>query len=227
MVGVGNLNTFSKSTRELYHSLRSDVIGIHYRLRVLRQLFTSKETVDLLNKAAIRFFTTLKWDLFDIIAIAISRLTDPAKSSKRYHNASLQQLIDNLDPNTHTQLILSLTGILAQIKAKSPRIENWRKKWAAHRDLEVLQGQAPKPAVSLPEIDEVLALIGKFMNEFERVFQDPRVEINLYGKTVPEVEEVVESERLKIGPPSPYENMLFQDDGNTIINLIKGAIYPQ
>ena len=222
-----NLNAISKSTREIYHSLRSEVIGTYYRLRVLRQLFTSNETVALLNKIAIRFFKMLKLDLLDTIIMAINRLLDPAKTGNRHSNASLQQLIISLDPTEHVNLIMDLNNILDQVKGKSPRIRQWRKKWAAHRDLEVVQGLAPMPATSLPEIDDVLKLIGRFLNEFETVCQDPRVEINLYGKTNREVEEIAESERLKIGPPNDYENMIFRDDGTTILDLITRVNHPQ
>jgi hypothetical protein len=203
------------------------VIETHYRLRVFRQLFTSDETVALLNKSAIRFFTTLKWDLMDTIAITISRLTDPPKSRTKYLNASLPQLIDSIDASARPQLVSSLKAIFTQIKAKSVRIENWRRKWAAHQDFEVIQGQTPKPAMSLTEIDELLALIRKFMNEYENACQDPRVEINLYKKTAFEVKEIVENESLKIGSPTDYENMVFRDDGNTILNIIKRVNSPQ
>jgi len=220
------LNNISKSTRELYSNIRSELIGIHYRVLLVRQLFTSQDTNDLLNKTAIRFFTTLKWDLMNTIAIAISRLTDPAKSFNKFKNASLQQIIDSLDSVAHSDLIRSLTDILAQIKAKSSRIENWRKKWAVHRDFDVVQGHTPMPATSLNEIDEVFALIAKFVNEFERVCQDQGVEYIHDG--IEPIEEfahrVSEGERLKIYAPIPYENRHFlPDDGNTIIELIKKA----
>lgn len=220
--GSGQLNSISKSTRELYSSIRSELIRIHYRVLLIRQLFTSQDTNDLLNKTAIRFFNTLKWDLLNTIAIAISRLTDPAKSFKKFKNASLQQVIDSLDSSAHSDLIHSLTDILVQIKAKSPQIENWRKKWAAHRDFDVVQGYAPMPATSLTEIDDILSLIGKFVNEFEHVCQDPKIEINLHDTPLT-AEELDEMERLKILPPNAYENMIFQDDGNTIIKIIKQA----
>jgi hypothetical protein len=216
------LNNISKSTRELYSNIRSELIGIHYRVLLVRQLFTSEDINDLLNKTAIRFFSTLKWDLLNTIAITISRLTDPAKSFRMFKNASLQQIIDSLDSTAYSELIGSLTKILIQIKAKSSRIENWRKKWAAHRDFDVIQGHAPMPATSLAEIDQVLSLIGKFLNEFERVCQDPEIEINLYDNPIT-AEEIDEIERLKILPPNPYENIIFQDDGNTIIELIRKA----
>ena len=158
-----------------------------------------------------------------MIVIAISRLTDPAKSLNKFHNASLHQLIQSLDTSTTSEIIKSLTEIFSQIKRKSSRIEYWRKKWAAHRDMEVVQGLAPKPAISLIEVDEVLTLIGKFINEFERVYQDTKVEINLYDNQF-SVEELDEMERLKIHTPIPYENVRFlPDDGNTIIEFLNKA----
>jgi hypothetical protein len=216
------LNNISKSTRELYSNIRSELIGSHYRLLLVKQLFTSQDINDLLNKTAIRFFSTLKLDLLNTIVIAISRLTDPAKSFKNFKNSSLQQIIDSLDSSAYSELIGSLTNILGQIRAKSSRIENWRKKWVAHRDFEVVQSHTPMPATSLTEIDELLSLIGNFINEFERICQDPKIEINSYDNPIT-AEELDEIERLRIFPPHPYENMIFQDDGNTIIELIRQA----
>lgn len=215
------MNNISKPTRELYSNIRSELVGLYYRLILIRQLFTSKETNDFLNQAAIRFFTTLKWDLLDTIAIAVGRLTDSAKSFNKYNNCCLQQLIDSLD-SSNQDLISSLNNTLSQIKAKSSRIKNWRKKWAAHRDFDIVQGSASMPAISLKEIDDVLSLIGKFLNEFERIYQDRNSEIDLYNNPMA-FKKFEETERLKIYPPNPYENMVFQDDGNTIIELIKQA----
>ena len=214
------MNSTSKSSRELYGNIRSELIGIHYRLLLIRQLFSSQDTNDLLNKTAIRFFNTLKWDLLNTISISISRLTDSAKSFNKYNNASLQQLISSLDSISYPELFRSLRNILAQIKAKSSRIEDWRKKWAAHRDLDVVHGSAPKPVTSLNEIDEVVSLIRKFLNEFEDVFQDG--EINLYGKSDTEVKNIADNEQLRIKHEF-YENMIFPDDGNTIVEIIKQA----
>ena len=214
------MNAISKLTRKIYHSIHLEVIGLYYRRLLIKQLFTQKDINDLLNKTAPRFFTTFKWDLLDVIAIAISRLTDPAKSLKKFDNASLEQLIDSLDPNSYSKLIHSLLDIHAQIKTKSSRLENWRKKWAAHRDLGVVQGITSPPPMSMPEVDEVLALFGKFLNEFERVCQDTEP-INLYNNPLSS-EEFDEVAQLRIHRIN-YENMMFTDDGKTIVNLIKKA----
>jgi len=216
------MSTISKSTRELYRNLRLEVIGIHSRLRVLRQLYTSQEIVDLLDKTAYLFFNTLRNDLIDTIVLMANRLLDPAKTFNKYPNVSFQKLIDNLDPAAYPKLITSLKDILDTIKTKSKRLKNWRDKWVGHRDYDVLLGSASKPVISLMDIDEVLLWMGKFLNEFEDVCQDVP-EINLYNNPL-SADEINEIIRLRIKKPTPYENRPFlPGDGDTIIELIKKA----
>ena len=214
------MSNISKSTRKIYHSLRSEVIGIQYRLTVIRQLFTSQEMVDLLEKTAFRFFNTLRNDLLDTIVLMINRLLDPANTFNKYPNVSLQQLIDSIDFAAYTELITTLKAIREEIKSTSARREHWRDKWVGHRDYGILLGQAPVPAISLAEFDKILLLIAKFLNEFESTFQDG--EINLYGKSNAEVKEIADNEQLRI-TREVYENMIFQDGGNTIVEIIKQA----
>ena len=203
------MSTLPQPTKELYHNIRAEVIGLHYRVKILRQLFTSQEIVDLLNKTAFRFFTTLRYDLLDTIVLAINRLLDPAKTFNRYPNASLQQLIDQIDIPENAASVAKLRDTLCQIKCKSHRLENWRDKWAGHRDLDVLLGNAPLPAISLVEVDEVLVLLQSFMNEFEETFQDPLEEVNLYGKTDADVKEIAKNLQLRIPSPTDYGNMCY------------------
>lgn len=217
------MTILTKPVRELYRNIRGELIRLHYRRLLIRQLFTSPDTNELLNTAAIRFFTTLKWDILDTITIAISRLTDPP-ITRGFKNASMQQFIKNLDSSAYPDLVKSLNALHAELKSKAARIINWRNKWSGHRDFDVVEGRAPLPAMSLLEVDDALGLIGKFLNEFEIVFQDIPSEINLFDH--PELaKELDEIERLKIFSPMPYDNMQFlPDDGNTIVELIKKGL---
>jgi hypothetical protein len=215
---MDKMYTVPNQTRELYRSLRLEVFGIHYRLRVLKQLFTSQEIVDLLNKTAPSFFKMLKIDLLDTVVLMISRLLDTTKTFNKYPNASLQQLIDGLDLTACPELIAELKGLLKGIKTKSERLKYWRDKWTGHRDFDVLLGLASTPKISLIEFDDTLSLIGKFLNEFEGRFYDK--EINLIENLL-SIEDINELSRLKVYQPSPYEDQRFpSDDGNSIINLI-------
>jgi hypothetical protein len=217
------MNTVSKLTRELYRDIRSEVIGIHYRLVILRKFFASQDTVNVLNKTAPRFFATLKYDLIDTLVLSIQRLKDPPKSSKKYQNASLEQLINSLDQVIYSQLICELQVILGQIKKDSPRISNWRNKWVGHRDYNVVIGEAEKPAISLPEIENVLYGLQKFLNTFETACQDIDVEWHINdGESFDQfAERFSEGERLKINPPDDYVNAIFLDGSTNLLRLIE------
>src|SRR5689334_21331175 len=99
------MNQITKATRLLYENISVELIDIRYRLLLLNQMFVKEDTNNLLNQVAIRFFRTLKWDLFHTNILAISRLTDPSISSNKYENASLSQLIECLDKPSHVTLI--------------------------------------------------------------------------------------------------------------------------
>lgn len=112
--------------------------------------------------------------------------------------------------------------MLDVIKAKTTRLENWGDQWAAHRNYDVVLGKKPMPATSLKEISEVLARLAAFMNEFERIYQDPTREF-VFDDTISQGEyskSVLEWERLKIDSPTDYQNFPFTDDGETILKLI-------
>ena len=165
-------NMIQKNTRELYQQLRSEVIGVHYHWKIFRQLFFSQEVVNLLNNSAERFFFVLRLDLLDLIPLGLGRLTDSSMTLNKYPNVTLEQLIDSLDPNSHSELIVVLREGLADIRSKCVRIENWRNKWAAHRDFNTVIEPITKIGFSPAEVETVLAALRSFMNEFERVCQD-------------------------------------------------------
>lgn len=218
----------SDELRKLYRSLRSDVIGINYRLLLLKQLYTSESTVRLLLGVAKRFFIVLRNDLLDAIMLAIGRLLDRAETKRgkmTYCNASLKQLVEHVrfsDQSAHMDLVNKLEMILKELHSQFPRILDWRNKWAAHRDLKHVQSEDP-PGTSLAEIEEFILLAGLFLNVFERVYADEPEEINLYGKSESEIPEIAEAESLKIFAPASYQDIAFEDDGNTILELIRRA----
>lgn len=230
------MSEVSTQTRKIYRNARRELILLHYRLRLIKQLFIEQDIVDLLNKTSPVFFRTLRSDLLDTIVIGISRLLDPANTLGK-PNASLKQLTNSLDPNAHTELISSLRSILVDIESSSGRIKSWRNKFASHRDLRVVEGIDPEPAINILEINEVFELSGKFLNEFEIVCQDQTEEINTYGKPLDEIQEMIEKEDSKeqtnIFPPANYELIVIAVTGSSknpedctqIIDIINKANY--
>jgi hypothetical protein len=217
------MNPIESEARELYRDIRLEVINIHYRLVILRNFFTSQDTVNSLNKTAPRFFATIQNDILDMLIISINRLLDPSMSINKKSNASLEQLICNLNPKIYPQLIDDLKNILAQIKKDSVRISNWRNKWGSHKDYEVVTGIAPKPAVSFAEFDQVLSGFGKFLNKFEQACYDLNEEWHIDPNKTDEqnAEYIKERERLYIFSPIDYVNNIFLDDGTKLLRFIE------
>jgi hypothetical protein len=207
--------SLSKDAREIYANLREELLGLQYRYFLLNQLYADQDTYDLLLKVSRKIFYTHKADLLDLITIIIGRLCDSRDSQHYEHNdlnASLDQLIYYAGPTTQRKL----NRIRVKIINKSKRIRNWRNKWSGHRDAEIVQKIIPYPSMSVPEINEVITLIGNFLNEFEEEYSDKKVE---YCNV--DVVAVEEGERLRIHEPVSYTNTIYLDDGMQLVRIIK------
>ena len=216
------MNILSKSTRELYVSIRSEIIGIHYRFVILKKFYTTQDIVISLNNTAPMFFAMIRNDLLDYLTVSINRLLDPPSIGK-FRNASLKQLINCLDRSKYSQLVIDLKALFDQTKADSSRIEYWRKKWSGHRDFDVLTGAEPIPKISLPELDIVISDLYKFKNKFEGAFYDPNEHRQMDpNKTdTQNAEDFEEFDRLRIREPKEDENMNFLDDGSSLLRIIR------
>ena len=65
-----------------YYLLRSEVVWLCLNWQDLRAIFVSgKETLDLLNRAAPRFFSNLQRMMFENALLHLCRLTDPLRSA--------------------------------------------------------------------------------------------------------------------------------------------------
>jgi hypothetical protein len=70
------------------------VIWLHGRWSMYEQLFgTSEARIDVLNKVAPTFFSTLQSVLLDEVQLTLSRLSDPERSGRR-QNVTLETLMN-------------------------------------------------------------------------------------------------------------------------------------
>ncbi|MBI5302191.1 MAG: hypothetical protein HY868_08645 [Chloroflexi bacterium] len=215
------MNTISSPTRKLYRHLRSETIQIFYRWKVYRQLFSSPEVIGLLDKSARRLFLTLQYDLLDAIALALGRLTDRSETrlrNKVERNACLQQLVESSEVVGDLSLEQKINQHLTAVRAKCKRIDIWRNKWAAHRDYQAAVKLDPnwKIGFSPAEVNGALSELCAFMNEFEGCFRDSEREFV-------SIEELKDFEDHKIYPPTPYDQLEFDDDGETLLELLRKA----
>jgi hypothetical protein len=69
---------------ETWEFLNGEVIWLHGRWSMYGQLFgTSEARIDVLNRVAPTFFSTLQSVLLDEVQLTLSRLSDPARSAVR------------------------------------------------------------------------------------------------------------------------------------------------
>jgi hypothetical protein len=229
-VGAGEkskMNAASRPTRELYRHLRSETSQVFFRWKVFQQLFSSPEVVELLKKLAPRLFFTLRSDLLDAIALSLSRLTDPSETRRGERNASLQQLINSPDVKTDAMLVQELNHHLYEMRDECKRIDIWRNKWTAHRDYQSAVKVDPdwRIGFSPREVNCALAELGAFMNAFENRFQDPPRPFVYDNRVSPEefAREFRDFEDHKIDPPIHYDQIVFTDDGETLLDLLRKA----
>jgi len=139
-----------------------------------RQLYgTNEERVDLLNECASTFFNQLQMVLLDDVALGLSRLTDLQETFGR-ENVVLLQLIEKLDQNLFSELIVKLRAKLERVEKKCSPFRKIRNKRIAHRDLDtaIKTTSGSLPGISRLMVEEALEEIRQFINEFEVHFTE-------------------------------------------------------
>jgi hypothetical protein len=163
-------NTDSSPEDKIYGLLQNQVIQLHLRWAILKQLFfTTEDQISLLNWASGNFFAQLYFLLEDEIILSISRLTDPLQPSptrnQDIENLVLQQLVKDLNLGEHDHLLAKLNDA----KEASKTILKRRNKLIAHSDkyTYLTPGSRELIGVSFDSIENALQKIRDFMNLFE------------------------------------------------------------
>jgi hypothetical protein len=90
--------------REIYASLENELVWLHGKWNMYRQLFgTNEHRIDLLNDSAPTFFGHLHWIWLDGIVIEICRLTEKPELGG-HDNLVIGQLYERLDKEQFSNL---------------------------------------------------------------------------------------------------------------------------
>jgi len=171
----------SLDTRKLYKQLHMDISSLHWRASIVLSLYKKdpKNRAILTGVAPIFFERVLENDLYDAIVLNIARLLDPAVQGG-HSNASLEKLVQEVD-SIHPEVARQMQVHLTNLRQNLPSIENWRNKWACHRDystmlsLQTREVTALRPKYSSADIKYALVELAALMNVFESAFQDREV----------------------------------------------------
>jgi hypothetical protein len=165
---------FPAEVQELWAELSSDVVWLHGRWKIYRQLFgTSKERVDLLNETASTFAWMLQDLLLHDVQLAISKIGDPPGRANN-KNLTLKRLQMALRDAGETEVADRMNDPLTEFDTACEKVRFRRNKWLAHSDLPTLLNARAVPllAPSREEIETTLAALRKVMHAVEKKYTE-------------------------------------------------------
>ena len=191
------------SLKSLFEELETEVVWLHGRWIIYRQLFgTSEERVDLLNASAGTFFQVLQTLMLDDVSLSIGRLADSAGSGSR-RNVSLRALLEDDAVRQDPGLVSTLVAQIELVDRNTQPFCTLRHKRVAHRDLKHALGVdgSMLPAVSRTQVESALLHIRNVMNSVHVHFG---------------------------GGETAYEQFWMIQDGEALVSVLKrGLAYQQ
>jgi len=161
------MESLPEEIRELFKSRWQEVVRLHVRWIMLRQLFDgSSENARILKHTGSFFFVTVRATFFDSIVLAIARLTDRSRTGGR-ENASLAMLSERVRELRNDPLAESLDKILSEIETLAQPLRGLRNRVLAHSDLATALKNEPDPGIAATTLDQILEKIRRFMNLIE------------------------------------------------------------
>ncbi|WP_414681210.1 hypothetical protein [Marinomonas sp. 2405UD66-6] len=139
-------------------------------LTLYSELFTSKETVDVLNEFNSLVFSRVQKAYIEKLCLSIACLLDPAETGKN-KNLSLARIIEQCDCHELRDKEEQLKNLYT-----STGIKKWRQKLLAHNDLSTLMGRKPlEIKFEYEDIENILELIQEIFD----YISDPRVHTDI------------------------------------------------
>lgn len=169
--------------KTIFETLQEDVIWVHAKWRVFRQLFgKSEKRIAILNDFAPDFFLIVHDGLIYDILLTMSRLTDPAETSKK-ENLTLDRLLLMLKRNEDKEFLEVVERNLKSLKDECQPFRDIRNRRIAHSDLGTALDYHPNPlpGVSREMIETALESFRNLLNEIEKHFDGNETEYVDFG----------------------------------------------
>lgn len=145
--------------RPVFQDLCEDVASLHGKWRLYLELFSDRDTVDLLNDVAMASFQMFEESLRCDITMSICRLSDPLQSCGQ-DNLSIKILVERFAK------VQGLAQLWNDFRRCCQPVREYRNKRVGHNDLDAaLQPHDnPLPNVTRPTIDAILSAATKLVN---------------------------------------------------------------
>lgn len=158
-----------EETEKLFRALKSEVIDLHLRWMIYRQLFAGSEAdVEILNRSGSNVFYLLQFWILDDVTLRLAKITDPPVQGK-FENLSLERLSASLEGDSRDFVERELRPVLDRLGGACEKFRQLRNKRVAHRDLSHAIGLAepPLPGISREDVETALLLVREAMNKTE------------------------------------------------------------
>lgn len=180
-----------KERLERYTSAMGDELGLAYGeltrnlidLRIVwqqyRQLFgTDQETINLLNRTSGLFFQVVERELWDMVLIAITRITDPASSGRKdpRKNLTLRSLPELISDKALRE---SVTQDLVMARSSSEDARQHRNRRIAHQDDTYVRTRHEAdalPPISRQNIEDAIYALGEVLNNIRRRYMNSEMD---------------------------------------------------
>jgi hypothetical protein len=171
-VKAENIKAMGEDLGELYTEIWKEVAWLHLKWSDYVELYGKRKSrLDLLNKAARRFFRLLQDIYWEDILLHIARLTDNPKSAGK-DTLTIQrfpQFIEDED------LLVNIQSKIEVAIVKSQFCRDWRNRHIAHRDLELVLNKEtvePLKSASRLKVKEAIYSLGDALNTLSKYFKD-------------------------------------------------------
>jgi hypothetical protein len=163
------------SLSEIQLKIDQEVSGVEALWTVFRQLFTTQDSVDILNACAPGFFQLVAWRFVDAIILGVCRLTDPAQQGS-YKNLTFDLLRESLLPEPDSVLLADIDQKLKTVKKRTRVLRKHRDKRIAHIDRHRALGNVESlNPIERARIEVVLGCIREFLKAVNEATGRPEV----------------------------------------------------
>lgn len=161
-----NIAAMGETLGSIYSALWEDfAITYAYWLEYFELYGTKPQRIELLNHAAPRFFRMVQDELWEVLLLHLTRITDPPSTGKK-DNLSIQRLVA---VTTDSKLRAEAEKAVDAALAATEFARDWRNRHIAHRDLDLALKQ---PATALADasragVKKALNAIAAVLNVYD------------------------------------------------------------
>ena len=148
---------------KVFHALWQEMAWLHMKWGEYVELFGEKPSrIELMNRAAPRFFRIVQDLLWEQTILHIARLTDPSSTAGK-DNLTIQRLPELIED---TELVAKLSELIKVAIQSTEFCRDWRNRRIAHRDLHlaVKDGINPLKPASRKMVKEALITLVNVLN---------------------------------------------------------------